>query len=267
MNIATELAMVGLLAVCGFALLAFYMQHPDLLPEGWTMANSADRLFPHFLSSQLPAGCAGLVMSAFLCDAIQTLEAGVNSITAVVTTDLLPRRSRTDSCSGKPRSPSLMFVRMLSIVITLGVSLNAVFVAQLAINGGMTLIDMMPKFFNMFIGPLAAMFLIGMFLPRCTVRSTSIAVILGVITAVLWNWGKEIFQTSVGPTILLAIACPCLVTVGSAALLSLILEDRKSHPGQRYTWTAIVRGQTPASPASEALPEATPSSNSPSVST
>ena len=49
----------------------------------------ADKLFPYFLGNQLPAGCAGLIMSAFLCDAIQTLESGVNAITAVVTKDLL----------------------------------------------------------------------------------------------------------------------------------------------------------------------------------
>ena len=36
---------------------------------------------------------------------------------------------------------------------------------------GLSIVDVMPKFFNMFVGPLSAMFFIGMFLPRCTARS------------------------------------------------------------------------------------------------
>ncbi|WP_437223667.1 sodium:solute symporter family transporter [Planctomicrobium sp. SH661] len=238
-NIATELTMVGLLTLCGFALLAFYLQHPEALPAGWTPANSADKLFPHFLSSQLPAGCAGLVISAFLCDAIQTLEAGVNSITAVVTTDFMTHSRRKEKASA-----SLLFVRVLSIVLTLLVSINAFFVAQLALHGGMTIIDMMPKFFNMFIGPLAAMFFIGMFLPRCTGKSVAIAVGLGLLAAIIWNWGRELSLFGSTPTMLLAIAVPCLTTMLSAGLLSLFIENGKPHPGLDFTWAAIVRKPT-----------------------
>jgi len=248
-NVATELTMVSLLAVCGFALLTFYLLNPQVLPEGWTLANSADKLFPHFLSSQLPAGCAGLVISAFLCDAIQTLEAGANSITAVVTTDLARKGGRTDA----QRPPSLLFVRILTVVITLLVSANAFLVARLALTQGLTIIDLIPKFFNMFVGPLGGMFIIGMFLPRCTVRSTSVAVTLGLLTSVMWSWGKEIFQTTSQPTILLAIAVPCLVTTGAAFLLGCLIENGKPHPGQQYTWKSIVRNRR-----GEPLPEPAP---------
>ncbi|WP_437227492.1 sodium:solute symporter family transporter [Planctomicrobium sp. SH661] len=241
-SIGTDLLMVSLLTICGFALLVFYLGHPERLPQGWTLANSADRLFPHFLSSQLPPGCAGLVISAFLCDAIQTLEAGVNSVTAVVTTDLLPRRNTETN-----GATSLRFVRILSIIIAIAVSMNAILIANLASHGGLTLIDLMPRFFNLFIGPLAATFMIGMFLPRCSSRSVLAAVAAGVCIAILWSWGKEIFGLSAGPTILLAIAVPCVSTILTAALLSLILEDGKPHPGQRFTWRGVVLGrQTPS---------------------
>ncbi len=244
-SIFTELVMIGLLSICGIALLTFYLQHPEALPPGWTTANSADKLFPHFLSHHLPAGCAGLVISAFLCDAIQTLEAGVNSITAVIATDFLPNRADKagkDNPRAESGKLSLTAVRVLSIAIALLVSANAMFVAQLALEGGMTIIDMTPKFFNMFIGPLAAMFFIGMFLPRCTGRSVFIAVFVGIVTAVLWNWGKEIFGTTTGPTILLAIAFPCVVTMLTAFVLSLFVEDGRPHHGLNFTWKAIVLG-------------------------
>ncbi|WP_437193149.1 sodium:solute symporter family transporter [Planctomicrobium sp. SH527] len=236
-NIGTDIFMVSLLATCGFALLAFYSKNPQLLPEGWTVINSADKLFPHFLSNQLPAGCAGLIISAFLCDAIQTLEAGVNSITAVASTDLLSKRNER---LGK-KDPSLLFVRVLCILITMIVTINAGFVAYLALNSEMTIFDLMPKFFNMFVGPLAALFIIGMFFPRCTGRSVSVAIVVGLTVSVLWSWGKQIFQTSVGPTILLSVALPLLTTVLTAWLLSFIVESRQPHPGQSFTWRAVLQ--------------------------
>jgi len=236
-SIATELIMVGLLSLCGFALLTFYLMNPHSLPDGWTLSNSADKLFPHFLNSQLPAGCAGLVISAFLCDAIQTLEAGANSITAVVTTDLL----RSKKSSIRKQAASLLFVRILSIVVTIVVTVVAFFVARLALSGGMTIIDLMPKFFNLFVGPLAAMFFVGMFLPRCTTREVSIAVATGLVTAVCWNWSRELFHTTRQPTILLAIAVPCLTTMGVAALLS-AFHKSSSPRGIQWSWRAVVQG-------------------------
>ena len=89
-NVFVDFGMTILLGMAGLALLSFYLKHGELLPEGWTAVGAADKLFPHFLGHQLPAGCAGLVMSAFICDAMQTLEAGANAITAVVSNDFVP---------------------------------------------------------------------------------------------------------------------------------------------------------------------------------
>jgi SSS family solute:Na+ symporter len=236
MNLVVDLSMATLLALCGLALLAFYLRHGELLPPGVSPLQAADKLFPHFLGHQLPAGCAGLIMSAFLCDAIQTLESGVNAITAVVTNDVVPRLRH-----GQPRVVSdLAFARLLSIVVTVLVSANAYLVANLAQH--LTIVDMMPKFFNMFVGPLAALFVIGMFLPRCTTRSALPAVFYGLIVSIMWSWYREIFGGQARPTILLAIAVPCLSTIGIAAVLSWLLEKGGPHPGQRFTWFAIVRG-------------------------
>lgn len=242
-NILTDMTMVTLLATCGFALLAFYLAHPERLPEGWTLAERADQFFPHFLSSQLPAGCAGLVMSAFLCDAIQTLESGVNSVTAVISSDLLGHRDEKTETSAETRH-DLWFVRWLSIGITLAISLLALGVARVALSQGLTIIDMIPRFFNLFVGPLAAMFMVGMFLPACTGRSVSIGVLLGVIVAFCWTWGKDLFGMERSPTIMLAIVLPCLTTILSSALLSFLVEKRgQPHPGLNYTWWAVVRSR------------------------
>jgi SSS family solute:Na+ symporter len=258
-NVFVDLAMSSLLALAGLALLAFYLRHNDRLPGGWTAVGAADKLFPHFLGHQLPAGCAGLIISAFICDAMQTLESGVNSITAVVTSDVVPRLRQ-----GRPRLMSeLTFARILTVVITAIVTTNAYFVAERALHRGLTLVDMMPKFFNMFVGPLAALFIIGMFLPRCTSRSAFPAVLTGLVVSVVWSWFQELAMVwsrlvpslsgsspalgpeARGPTPFLAIAIPWLTTVVTAFVLSFIVERSGPHPGRNFTWFAIVRGAKP----------------------
>jgi SSS family solute:Na+ symporter len=236
MCVAAEVTMVALMAVCGLALLAFYLPRPESLPEGMTALGNADKLFPHFLGHQLPAGCAGLVISAFLCDAIQTLEAGVNSITAVVTNDLVPELRKR----GWRMLSDLTIARGLSVLITAGVTINALFVADLVQTYGYSIVDLMPKVFNLFLGPLGALFMIGMFLPRCTSRSAIPAVLVGLVVSILWSWGHVIFGTEKGLAFVLAIAVPCLTTLGLAAILGRFVETGDNEPGRKLNWKAVV---------------------------
>jgi SSS family solute:Na+ symporter len=235
--VATEVSMVALMGLCGLALLAFYLPRGELLPEGWSALKDADKLFPHFLGHQLPAGCAGLIISAFLCDAIQTLEAGVNSITAVVTNDLLPELRRR----GWRMLSDLAIARGLSVLVTAGVTLNALFVAELVHKRGYNITDVMPKFFNMFLGPLGALFMIGMFFPRCTSRSAIPSVLAGLCVAILWSWWREITGSDVGPSFLLAVAVPCLTTLGLAAILGRLVETGENDAGRALSWKSVVQ--------------------------
>lgn len=238
-NMIVDVSMASLLTIAALGLLSFYMKRPELLPDGKTPTSMADRLFPMFLGNQLPAGCAGLVVSAFLCDAIQTLEAGVNAITAVVTKDLMPKRSEAEE-----KSPAhLMFVRVLTLVITAVATAVAFGVDYVQRQADMNIVGMMPKFFNMFVGPLAAMFVTGMFIPRATTRSVLPAALLGLFVSFIWSWWDFIFRVKESPTVFLAIAVPCVTTLLTAFLLSRIVETGGAHPGSGYTWWAIVRGR------------------------
>ncbi len=49
--------------------------------------------------------------------------------------------------------------------------------------------------------------------------------------------------TDVKPTPFLSICVPCLTTVATAALLSLMVESGRPHAGLNYTWKAVVRGR------------------------
>lgn len=274
-NVGVDLTMSVLLGLCGLALLSFYLKHASLLPpDESTATGAADKLFPYFLGHQLPTGCAGLIIAAFICDAMQTLESGVNSITAVVTNDVVPRLRQ-----GRPRILSdLAVARLLTIIITAIVTANASFVAvrtetakaealraEAALSDAEkaaaeknpqarrpTLVDLMPKFFNMFVGPLAGLFFIGMFVTRATTRSAIPAVVTGLIVSICWSWFREIFGTKYGPTPFLAIAVPWLTTVGTATVLSLLLERGGFHSGSHFTWFAIVKQPHPEEKAGDA---------------
>jgi SSS family solute:Na+ symporter len=314
----SNIAIGVLLALSGLALLSFYLQHRAYLPAGASPQDIGDAVLPHFFAHQLPAGLGGLILAGFLCDAMQTLVSGVNSITAVATKDALDRlpaqRQRWLSDVALAR---LMTVG-LGIVVTgvaltvsfsaasaagpaerlkradadgdgrvtrdeagprLAAALDAIdadadgtidereFTQAAAARRGRNLYDLMPRLFNMFLGPLASLFAIGMFLPRATARSAIPAVVAGFLLSLTWSYWPEIpaacralgleeaagwFVNLLGtveqpkaPTFTLSIAIPYLGAIVLAALLSVLVERGSDHPGRAYTWYAVTRRPLP----------------------
>jgi SSS family solute:Na+ symporter len=253
-NVAAVLAITSLLGVSGLGLLYYYVQHPDRLPPGLTPTSAGDQLMPHFYATQLPVGFGGLILANFLCDAMQTLVSGVNSITAVAAQDVLEHsrlvRSRDHN--------HLKTARLLTLGMGIITTLTALLVARMANSSGKNLIDLMPRTFNMFLGPLGALFMIGMFLPRATARTAITAVVSGLTISVIWNYFKEVLSIpivwSVGRhffdapfdlSISWAIAIPCLSTLFLAVILSFVVETGDSHHGERFTWYAVMRRPVP----------------------
>jgi SSS family solute:Na+ symporter len=247
-NVVVDITMAVLLLSTGFALLSYYLNHPQQLPTSQSPTAMGDKLFPYFLGHQLPAGCAGLILAALLCDAIQTLESGVNSIVAVLTRDLFPRRDHTNVAAG------LWRVRMFSLALPLVVTTAAYVIDFIQNTQKLTIVDMMPRFFNMFVGPLAAMFFIGMFLPRCTSRSVWPAVSLGLVVSFVWSWWDVVYwmpyehffgavsaEAKWRPTVFLSIGVPCAVTLLSAFLLSFIRDTRRTAGDVAYSWRGVMQ--------------------------
>ncbi|HLJ11686.1 MAG TPA: hypothetical protein VKU82_10870 [Planctomycetaceae bacterium] len=241
-NAITDLVIGMLLALCGLALLAFYVQHPAFLPEGILseengqfVVKDGDRVLPYFFAHQLPAGIGGVVLAVLLCDAMQTLVSGVNSISAVFTSDMLQRWK-----SAGPRLNELRLAKLLTIVVGLSVTVLGVTVAWLARHSGRNIIDMMAPAFNMFLGPLAALFLIGMFL-KCTARAALLAVLCGVAISFIWSYWKELFHTSVQPSITLTTAVPYLASFLIAAALAIFERKQPNDAGLAYTWWGVMR--------------------------
>ncbi|HND52881.1 MAG TPA: sodium/solute symporter [Pirellulaceae bacterium] len=253
-NIVTNISIGLLLSLSGLALLYFYLEHPDYLPEGMSPFSQADKVMPYFYSHQLAAGFGGLILASFLCDAMQTVVSGVNSIAAIATKDVIER------VWPDAKSNDLTLARWVTIGVGGVTTVMAVYVAYF--NAGhpeLRIFDLLPRMFNMFLGPLAALFLIGMFVRRATARVAIGAVLAALLASFVWSWWAQLptmfeklylpgladaWRSILGvdadgrnkqPTIFLAVGAPCLAGLAAAWLMSLVFGS-DDHPGVDYTW-------------------------------
>lgn len=240
-NLVSAFSIASLLLVSGLALLHFYVQHPDLLPAGTKPIEVGDKLMPHFFANQLPLGFGGLILANFLCDAMQTLVSGVNSVTAVASQDVLEH-----SRWARQQSPNrLGTARLMTFALGLMTTLIALGAGRLAQSSTMNIIDLMPPAFNVFLGPLGALFLIGMFLPRARARTALVAIGAALIVSFLWNYDTFLFGKKFDLSLCGAIAVPCTFGFALAAVLSLVLENGDDHHGSRFTWWAVMKRPLP----------------------
>lgn len=240
-NALADLTIGMLLGLCGLALLSFYLQYPNYLPagiltteDGETVVKNGDQVLPYFFAHQLPAGIGGVVLAVLLCDAMQTLVSGVNSISAVFANDVFGVHRPGQWFS------SLTQAKMLTVLIGLIVTGIGVGVAFLARNSGRNIIDMMAPAFNMFLGPLAALFLIGMF-SKCSARTAIPAVLCGVVVSFTWNYWKELFRTEYQPSITLSTAVPYLSSFLIAVVFNALVKEPSNRTDLAFTWLAVMR--------------------------
>jgi SSS family solute:Na+ symporter len=246
-NLVAVLAITSLLMVSGLALLHFYANHRDLLPPGATLADVGDKLMPHFFARQLPLGFGGLIFANFLCDAMQTLVSGVNSVTAVASQDLLEHsRLRQSEDFAHTNRGRLATARILTVALGLTTTLFALGAGWLAQKSEMNIFELMPPAFNVFLGPLGALFLIGMFVPRATARTALLATFAAMTVSFLWNYDTLLFGKSFDLSMCGAIAVPCTFGFFFAAAISYVIESGSDHAGRRYTWREVMKRPLPA---------------------
>ena len=165
-------AVTIVLMLVGFALLAFYQGDPSRLPEGKTIANDADGLFPYFISAHLPAGLSGLVMCGLFAAAMSSVDSGVNAITAVVTSDLV-ERFRTEPL---PEEIRIRFARWMALGIGLVVVLVSSFVMD-HVPGNF--LEQAKRSFGLLVTPMFLLFFFALFMRSVTEAGA----IIGAATA------------------------------------------------------------------------------------
>lgn len=157
----------------GTALWVYYQEFPSLLPVGM----AADKVFPHFIVSQLPAGLTGLLIAAIFSAGMSSLSTSVNSSATVLLSDYYRKFSKTELSD----SLSINFLRLSSLVIgILGI------IVALAFNGVASALDTWWALASIFSGGILGLFLLGLMLKNIKPKTAMIAVAAGLIF-ILWT--------------------------------------------------------------------------------
>lgn len=172
------------LCLVGLSLLAYFKAHPEL-QGGFDIKGDADQFFPLFIAKQLPIGVSGLVVSAMFAAAMSSIDSGVNSITAVVSTDLLGRFGH----SPKDEKDHVRIARCLAFSIGATVVVGSAFIGL--IEGNIT--EVTNKTVNLVVPMIFCLFFFALFVPFSNPRGVWIGWACGFTTAVLIGFSGEIF--------------------------------------------------------------------------
>jgi len=81
----------------GTALFAYYQAHPGALPVELQNTAEPERIYAHFIVTQLPVGLTGLLIAAVFAAAMSTVDSSLNSSATLVLTDFYRRYWRKDA--------------------------------------------------------------------------------------------------------------------------------------------------------------------------
>jgi len=152
----------------GTALFVFYRHRPELLSD----AISPDKVFPHFIATQLPLGGAGLVIAAIFA---ASMDSNLNSMATLTLCDVYQRYLR-------PQAAERESMRVL-YVATLFWGAASMLVA-VAMTRVYTALDAWWNLAGMFSGGMLGLFLLGLFSRRTDNVAGAIAVSVGLIVTI-----------------------------------------------------------------------------------
>ncbi len=156
----------------GTALFAYYRAQPELLPAVLQGAGMADRVFPHFIVTQLPPGVTGLLIAALFAAAMSSVDTSLNSSATILMTDVYRRLLRPQASEAQ----QLRFLRTVTVVLgVLGTS-----TALLMISIKSTL-DVWWTLAGVFSGGMLGLFLLGALSRRVGSVQAAIGMVLGIL--------------------------------------------------------------------------------------
>lgn len=160
----------------GTALFVFYSTQPGLLPPDLPVEGSADRVFPHFIITQLPSGVRGLLLAAIFAAAMSTLSTSLNSSATLLLTDWYQRFLQPE-CT--PRQ-SMRVLHGASLAW--GLLGTAVALAMIGVKAAL---DVWWTLSGIFAGGMLGLFLLGLISRRAGNPAAATGVVVGV-GAILW---------------------------------------------------------------------------------
>ena len=242
------LALGVILAGVGISLMYFIQQYDlpasaGILSDIRSVRNVAqDSVFPQFISIYMPSGLRGLVVAALFAAAMSTIDSGANSASTILTVDFI-RRFDPNSEAGQ-----LELKRARIMTACMGVLVVGYTIALYELSKGSDIISLAQKGFNCFLGPLGALFVLGMFVKKATPIAVIPAFILGEIVGVSASYSTELFDVDFSTH--LVIGFSWLVTFFSALFIGYLHHyltgNQATKDQQKLMWRAVVRTKEPS---------------------
>ena len=170
---------------------------------------ATDELLPHFITSQIRFGLAGLILAALFAASMSSMDSGLNSICTLLITDFHRRlgwgRSWLARRAKKPvdqlnEADELGLGRMLVLMIGVAATMFSIVVGQIG-----NIFDIMIGVVNTFGGPLLAIYLLGTFTRRTTAPAAFWTLVTGTLFTIwltvsnsypgmsgLWPWSQKL---------------------------------------------------------------------------
>ena len=183
-NLVADFLAMLLMAMVGLALIAYFTANSDILGTDQSLDNNSDQLFPKFISTELPVGLTGLVISGLLAAAMSSLSSGMNSTSSVITTDFI---SLFRSVEPDEKS-KILIARWVSVIIGLIVVILSLIVGHVSGN----LFEVANKVVNLFVSPLFVLFFLAIFFKSSNAIGVWCGALTSITVAVLIAFWKEI---------------------------------------------------------------------------
>jgi SSS family solute:Na+ symporter len=160
-------------------LFVFYQHHPDPQVIGFLANGKGDKVFPHFIATQLPSGLSGLLLAGLFAAAMSTLDSSMNALSTLIVTDLYRRFLRPSA----PESRALSLARWLTFAWgALGI------VLALAMIRVQTFLNFYFEVVAIIGGGIAGVFALALFSHRAHARGVLAGIAAGLLVTL---WGSE----------------------------------------------------------------------------
>ena len=240
---AVAAAILGvILAGVGISLM-YFLQEFDLPAKAGIASEiasirnvSQDAIFPQFISYYLPSGLRGLVVAALFAAAMSTIDSGANSASTILTVDFY-RHWQPGSEGDRAE-----LKRARKVTASMGIFIVLYTVGLYELSKGSDIITLAQKGFNCFLGPLGALFVLGMFVKRATPASVIPAVLIGEAVGIGTSYSQELFGVSFSTH--LVILSAWLATFLSALVIAFSYERvtgiKLTEDQERLMWVNVV---------------------------
>ena len=212
-NIIGAVGVVFLLGAVGMTIRAYYIFLPDAsMPEG------ADKVFPHFISTQLPPGIAGILLAAILAATMSSMTSGINALAGTLTLDFRMRLWGEIS-----HRDQLRFGRICSFVIGVLATAAAGFVSALG-----NIFEMSQALLGVFLGPLLTCIVLA--IAKKPLQRPSL--IVGLLLSCALGW-VVIFTNLAGQTWIAAIVfvLSMIITLTGTAIFGPSVDPKNAPAG------------------------------------